>query len=377
MKKNKILFISHYSDLYGSNMSMYSIVKYFKSKGVSVSVLFPQDGILARMMQDDGISTHFFRIVHEACYVKFNKKYLLLPILWTYNIFVFPILLLKVKKINPDIIYSNSSCVIIGGWIARILGIQHIQHVREFMDKDFGAYYLWGKSSKKRHLLKSSKIIYVSNAVANETTDGIPPNGKVIYNGVKKPNTVKSKTCFDRNLRLGVVGYIDKSKQQDLAIRYIAKIVAKYPDISLHIIGDRKGPYKTYIYSLVNKLNLENHVIFHGFINGEDNIYDKFDVLLMCSKNEGFGRVTIEAMRRNIPVIGYDAAGTSELIQHKVDGFKFLNYDQFDDAIDTIINYPDIVSSIIKEAKTKSDAIFSEEIYAENVYNFVIGDSVY
>lgn len=374
MKKNKVLFISHYSDLYGSNMSMYSIVKYFKSKGVPVSVLFPQDGMLARMMQEDGISIHFFKIVHEACYVKFNKKYLVLPILWMYNLLAFPILLLKVKKINPNIIYSNSSCVILGGLIARILRIQHIQHVREFMDKDFGAYFLLGRSAKKRHLLNSYKVIYVSNAVANETTDGVQSNGKVIYNGVKDPKTVKNNYCFDGNLRLGIVGYIDKSKQQDLAIKYLARIVAKYPGITLHIVGDRKGPYKTYINSLVKRSSLENNVVFHGFIKGEDNIYDKFDVLLMCSKNEGFGRVTIEAMRRNIPVIGYNAAGTSELIQHKIDGFKFVNYEEFEDSIETILNFPDVVSEIITHAKNKSDSMFSEETYAENVYNFVFED---
>jgi glycosyltransferase involved in cell wall biosynthesis len=43
----------------------------------------------------------------------------------------------------------------------------------------------------------------------------------------------------------------------------------------------------------------------------------------MCSKNEALGRVTIEAMSRGTPVIGFDNAGTSEIIKHAYNGFLY------------------------------------------------------
>ena len=52
-------------------------------------------------------------------------------------------------------------------------------------------------------------------------------------------------------------------------------------------------------------------------------IYNKLDCLLMCAKNEALGRVTIEAMSKGVPVIGYDNAGTSEIIKHGYNGLLY------------------------------------------------------
>ncbi len=39
------------------------------------------------------------------------------------------------------------------------------------------------------------------------------------------------------------------------------------------------------------------------------------DVALTCSRDEAFGRVTVEAMKRGRPVVGAASGGTAELIQ--------------------------------------------------------------
>ena len=47
------------------------------------------------------------------------------------------------------------------------------------------------------------------------------------------------------------------------------------------------------------------------------------DAALMCSSNEAMGRVTAEAMSACLPVIGYDHAGTAELIEHETHGLLY------------------------------------------------------
>lgn len=353
-------------------MSLYSVVRYFKKKGLEVTALFPTEGILCQKMRDNGIEVKIFRFVYEVCYVKRNLKYLSLPLLWFYDFFAFPLLLWKIHRIDPDIIYTNSSNNAFGLWISKILRKKHVQHVREFMKEDFGASYIFGRENRKKHILKSDKVIYVSNAVAKVTTDGVHDNGIVIYNGVRTPDRIKSKYHFSNNLRLGIVGYLDKSKQQDLAIKYMAEIVKLYPGLTLRIIGDRFTSYTLYIKKLVSDLHLHDNIIFEGFVNGEDNIYDKMDVLFMCSRMEAFGRVTVEAMRRNVPVIGFDAGGTSELIEDNVTGFKFKSCEDVINALNTLINNPSKTKMIIDAAKKKADNDFSEESYASRVYDFVI-----
>ena len=371
MEGNKVLFITHYSTTYGSNMSMYSLVRYFKDKGKSVSVLFPSKGILYQRMKEDNLDVHVIRFFYNILYYRISARFLSIPLLWLYDIMLFPVVLYKVNKIMPDIIYTNSSVNIFGGWIAKILGKQHIQHVREFMQEDFGSYFIFGKEIKKKFILESDKIIYVSKAVADIVTGGLPKNGTIIYNGVRKPLVVNEPNIIGENFRIGVVGYFSIAKQQHLAVEYFAEIIKLYPKSTLHFVGDKQCSYKNRIKKMVKDLNLTDSVVFEGFIGDEDKLYRKFDILLMCSRMEAFGRVTVEAMRRNIPVIGFDSGGTSELIEHGKTGFKFRTYDDVLDAINTIVTNPEKRKAIVAKAKEYADRAFAEELYSEKVYNFI------
>ena len=367
----KILFISHYSFLYGSNRSLDSLIDFFISKGSDVEILLPSKGKFFEYLKGKGVKVHTLLFFYEVMYVKWNKKYLALPILWLYNLIVFPLLLWKVKRIAPDVIYTNSSVDAYSIFIAKILGCKHVYHVREFLEEDFGSHFIFGKRMKKKLILWSDKIIFVSKAVAKSVVGNVPKHGRVIYNGLPSANEIKEIGEFTSSLRLGVVGNIDISKQQHIAIEYMKTIHKKYPHITLHIIGDKECPYKYNIQKLVQQLKLENNVVFEGFIGNIEDIYNKFDVLLMCSRAEAFGRVTVEAMLRNIPVIGFDSGGTSELIDDGVTGFKFKTVDDVMETLNILINNKEKSQSIINNARLSAINQYSEELYVNNVYKFV------
>lgn len=369
----KILFSSHYSFLYGSNRSMDSLIDYFILRKHDVEVLLPSNGAFVTHLEGKGVKTHIFKYFYEAMYIKWNSKYFSLPLLWIYNFFAFPFLFLKIKRINPDIIYSNSSIDTYSVWIAKILKKRHVIHIREFMDKDFGAHYIFGSNVKSWILKNSDKIICVSNAVANSVLRELPNNSKIIYNGVAISNIRHENPQLTENLKIGVVGNIDISKQQDLAIKIMPSILNVYPNITLHIIGDKECSYKRYIQCLVKELNIQDKVIFDGFINNVEEIYNHFDVLLMCSRSEAFGRVTVEAMLRNKPVIGYKSGGTTELIENGTTGFHFENKEDVIKALHILIKDRNKALSIINKARNTAEHKYVENVYVENVYNYVIG----
>ena len=371
----KILFVSHYSFLYGSNRSLDSLIDYFKYQGIDVEVLLPSRGKFFEHLRNKEVKVHVLRFFYEVMYIKWNKKYLSLPILWIYNLIVFPLLLWKVKKIAPNIIYSNSSVDAYSIFVAKILGCKHVYHVREFLQEDFGSHFILGKKMKRKLILWSDKIIFVSKAVAKAVVGYVPKQGRIIYNGLPPAKIVKKEPLFTDSLRLGVVGNIDISKQQHLAIKYMQIIHKKYPLITLHIIGDKECPYKHYIQKLVKQLKLEKVVIFEGFVRNVEDIYNKLDVLLMCSRAEAFGRVTIEAMLRKIPVIGYDSGGTSELVEDGITGFKFKKYAEVEKALNVLITNQKLSQQIINQAYVNAEQKYSEKQYTENVYNFIINQN--
>lgn len=371
----KILFVSHYSFLYGSNRSLDSLIDYFNNKNIDIDVLLPSRGKFFEHLKNKNIKVHTFRFFYEVMYVKWNKKYLSLPILWIYNFLVFPFLLLKIKKINPDIIYSNSSVDAYSIIIAKILGCKHVYHIREFLEEDFGSHFIFGKKIKRKLILCSDKIIFVSKAVAKAVVGDVPKQGRIIYNGLPQAKHIREKIVLDKSLRLGIVGNIDISKQQHLAIEYMYTIHKKYPQITLHIVGDKACPYKHYIQRLVRQLGLEKVVFFEGFIGDVEDIYDKLDVLFMCSRAEAFGRVTIEAMLRKIPVIGFDSGGTSELIENGITGFKFKKYSEVEDALNILITNSQISQNIINQAYEQAKEKFNEKRYVKDVYDFIINQN--
>lgn len=371
----KILFFSHYSFLYGSNRSMESLILYFKKQGIDVEVMLPTKGKFSLEMEQHGVKVHTLRFFYQVLYIKFNVKYLILPALWLYNLIVFPVLLLKVKAINPDILYTNCSLDGYGIWIAKILGKKHVTHIREFMYEDFGARYLFGRKAKRWYLKKSDKLICVSHAVANMVLGGIPMNARVIYNGVKMPQRVKLAIPPATNqIRLGIVGILDIAKQQHKAIEYMPDIEKRFPGITLHIIGNKECTYKAYIKHLTKSLKLENVVVFEGFVENVEDIYDKLDILLMCSRYEAFGRVTVEAMLRRVPVIGFDSGGTSELIENVVTGFKFRKCSDIIQALDKLVNEPHFWQQLVEKAQEVAIEKFNEERYVHDVYDFIVNN---
>ena len=125
----------------------------------------------------------------------------------------------------------------------------------------------------------------------------------------------------------------------------------------------------------MKKLNIEENVIFEGFVKDVEDIYSKFDILLMCSRSEAFGRVTIEAMLRCKPVIGYDVGGTSELIEDRVTGFKFKTCDDVIAALNIIINERYLTKKIVENAKEEALRKFAEPTYTKKVYDFIMKEA--
>ena len=240
----KILFLSHYSFLYGSNRSLDSLIDYFSEHGYEVEVLLPSKGEFYKHLSRKKVKVSTFMFLYEVLYYKANIKYLSLPLLWLYDFVVFPLLVLKVKHISPDIIYSNSSADLFSVWIAKLLKIKHVIHIREFMEEDFGGRCIIGKKMKRKILLKSDKVVCVSQAVANTVIGNLPYYAKVIYNGLPINIAECEYPDFSKNLRIGVVGNIDVSKQQGLAINYMPEILSVFPHATLHIIGDKECSYE-------------------------------------------------------------------------------------------------------------------------------------
>ena len=94
------------------------------------------------------------------------------------------------------------------------------------------------------------------------------------------------------------------------------------------------------------------------------------DILLMFSYAEGFGRVTVEAMSFGVPVIGFNNAGTTEIIKDKRNGYLFNTKEEFIQCFEELISNNSIYNYIRKNAFYDSRKEFNKTLYTERIYKF-------
>ncbi len=70
----------------------------------------------------------------------------------------------------------------------------------------------------------------------------------------------------------------------------------------------------------VERLGLKDSVLFTGFQSDVSEIIATFDVAVLPSHFEGMGRVLLEAMAMEKPVVASRVGGIPDLVQHGING---------------------------------------------------------
>lgn len=149
-----------------------------------------------------------------------------------------------------------------------------------------------------------AKIIVPTTHVANQLTEyGVAQSQLVVvHNGVDAERY--EQTNLDRDTdALITVGRLSKRKGQDLLLKAFQEIQAKAPATHLHILG--KGPARGDLESLAKRLDIEDSITFHGYVDGERKVelLNRSGIFVFASRQEGFGLVLLEAMAAGLPVV--------------------------------------------------------------------------
>jgi len=287
-----------------------------------------------------------------------------------------------VARLRPDVVYTNTLAVWVGAVAAWIVRLPHIWHIHEFMKEDHGMIFHLGETLSLRLVDRlSAKVIANSRAVERKLKKYIDERKiEVIYYSVEMPyqgqfdQTLSWRSVNNWSFICVLVGRLDESKGQTDAIRAIGELVRDGFSVGLIIIGDGDKSYRHRIQCLICKEKLESYVKLLGYASDPFNLVRSADVVLMCSRNEAFGRVTVEAMKLGKPVIGAASGGTVELIRDGVNGLLYSpgNYKDLAEKIRLLALQPEMLSLLGKNAKEFADSRFTEEEYAGKIFEIVI-----
>ena len=140
------------------------------------------------------------------------------------------------------------------------------------------------------------------------------------YSSSEKPGYLVERYGLEGKLVLLTVGRLpghERYKGQDRIITLMPALIAQFPDLVYLIVGD--GRDRRRLEAMVEKMGLEEHVLFAGRIREDEKIdhYNLADAFAMPSMSEGFGFVFLEAAACGLPVLGGSRDGSRDAL---VDG---------------------------------------------------------
>jgi len=164
--------------------------------------------------------------------------------------------------------------------------------------------YVTNHTLQKRYPPNSAKPTFsISDVILNES----------VSNEYKERNYKYSKDKLIKVINAGTMDTLYKGHETQIEAMKILK--DKGYNIKLFFAGS--GTYKEQFEEKVNKMSLENSVVFLGMISGSDMLqkeFENFDLFILPSYVEGMPRVLIEAMAASLPCVATNVGGIPEIL---------------------------------------------------------------
>ena len=372
----KVLYICTSADLYGDNIAILNIIPHLKKMGVIPIFYTSRRGRFSEKLEE----------LSYKCLVGYD---VLAPGRWpTISIkailglirrilFVqhseYRRLLHDISVLNIDLIHSNLSTTTLGYKLAKDLGLPHVWHIREYIDLDHGGRHFPTKKALKNKIEDNvNKVIFITDSIFKYY--GSPSNGFVIYDGVitdeKKPIIFNE----DKGYYLYVGRLIETKGILQLLNAYLLYTEKSTTIIPLKIAGSGSYAMEKKLKKICSLHPNGNLVDFLGYRNDISDLMANARALIVPSRFEAFGFISVEAMTYGCPVIGHDVAGTKcqfdngvIFTKHEI-GYRYNNGEELVSCLCELSrkNRKDILS-IIRDAQDTVFHYYTAKQSAEDV----------
>jgi glycosyltransferase involved in cell wall biosynthesis len=217
-------------------------------------------------------------------------------------------------RVRPDVLYSNTVTNPLAIIVARLLCVRTVVHVHE------GPGFL--RRSSLLLLLSArftSEFVAVSEYCAAGTKRVLGRDAVVVRNWVRPMDLVPrpdKEGASPGRITLGVVGTINRNKNQQLAILALALLSrASSSSYRLKLIGllwDKS--YCDELRDLARRLGVEDSVELVGPKASQAEVYAGLDMVIVSSMEETFSLVALEAQALGKPLVAADVGGIREAI---------------------------------------------------------------
>lgn len=166
---------------------------------------------------------------------------------------------------------------------------------------------------------------------------------------------------------VGFIGRFDPVKGPDLFLESLARIRREIPELRALMIGD--GPMATELQRTADQLHLEDTVIWTGWRSDIPELVASLDLLMVTSRNEGQGRVVVEAGAAGVPTVALANGGVGEVVVTGETGLLAQpnDLDALAQATVELLRDPKRRERMGKAARKRAKEFFSVEVMIEKL----------
>ena len=165
------------------------------------------------------------------------------------------------------------------------------------------------------------------------------------------------------------LGRIAKEKSFDVVIKGYKKYLDTYKNKKTKLLFVGAGPALDELKDLSSKLNLNDNIIFVGKVNQDETqyYYRTAEVFLNASTSETQGLTFMEAMASNLLVLCRFDNSLLGVINNNVNGFFYIDEDDFKDKLNSVLNLNKEKVEKIKSNALSSIDKFSDKTFYSNI----------
>ena len=236
-----------------------------------------------------------------------------------------------IRQQSPDIVHTHTSKAgVLGRWAAFAAWVPHIVHTPH----GHVFYGHFGQIATRIFLLTerlSARITHQLIALTEQEKHDhialgvLPKDGiTVIHSGVPVNRFLHAAVNIDDKKRalglpldapvVGTVGWLLPIKDPATLLKSMTIVWRRHPNVQLVYVG--KGDLEVDLKTHALEAGVQDRVHFLGWRNDIHEILPIFDIFALPSRNEGMGRVIVEAMAAGKPVVASRTGGIPDLVEH-------------------------------------------------------------
>lgn len=286
------------------------------------------------------------------------------------------------KKEKPKILHTHAS--LSARIAARLAGRAKIIYTRHtvFPQKPYLTQGLGKWINGLAAAVLSDKVIAVADAAKKNLTDtGVSEkNITVIYNGVdpQKKISTEEKALVRKNLGIdedekviAIIARIEHFKGHEYFIQAAEEV--KKQGIKARFVIAGNGSLESSMRDLVKEKNLDDIVLFTGFLNDVSGLENIMDIQINSSYDtEAASLSLLEGMSLGKPAVVSKSGGNPELIQDGSNGFVVPQRDSkaMAEAIIRLLKDDEIYNKFSNNARQIYENNFTSKIMTENMEKF-------